>query len=107
MDDSRNAYISCYLVQPTKMESDEKQNGFKGIMKDIVDQVLPPNEVELETIKEEIWQDLSALYYKYEDDEQKRAFREVMHDICEKISEGKWDSVYRKLYRNEHKEKTF
>jgi hypothetical protein len=44
------------------MESDEKQNGFKGIMKDIVDQVLPPNEVELETIKEEIWQDLSALY---------------------------------------------
>jgi hypothetical protein len=89
------------------MESDEKQNGFKGIMKDIDDQNLPPNEVELDTIKEEIWQDLSALYYKYEDDEQKRAFREVMYDICDKISEGKWESVYRKLYRTDQKEKTF
>lgn len=89
------------------MACDEKQNGFKEKVKDIVDQVLPPNEVELDTIKEEIWYDLSALYYKYEDDEQKRAFREVMHEICKKISEGKWDSVYRKLYKTEQKEKTF
>ena len=89
------------------MASDEKQNGFKGIVKDIVDQVLPPNEVKLEAIKDEVWYDLSALYYKYEDDEQKRAFREVMHEICDKISEGKWDTVYSKIYRTDQKEKTF
>lgn len=88
------------------MISDEKQNGFKGKVKKIVDQFLPPSEVELESIKEETWCDLSALYYKYEDEEQKKAFRQVMREICEKISEGKWDAVYRKLYRAEHKEKT-
>ncbi len=89
------------------MASDEKQNGLKGIVKDVIDQILPPSEVELDTIKEEIWSDLSSLYYKYEDEEQKKAFREVMYDICERISQGKWDSVYKKLYRAEQKEKVF
>jgi len=89
------------------MASDEKQNGLKGMVKDVIDQILPPSEVELETIKEEIWADLSALYYKYEDEEQKKAFREVMQDICEKLSQGKWDAVYRKLYKAEQKDKPF
>ena len=89
------------------MASDEKQNGLKGMMKDVIDQILPGNDVELTDIKEEIWMDLAALYYKYEDEDQKRAFREVMYDICEKISQGKWDSVYKKLYRVEQKEKPF
>jgi hypothetical protein len=30
-----------------------------------------------------------------------------MYEICGKISEGKWDTVYKKLYRSEQKEKTF
>ncbi len=89
------------------MASDDKQNGFKGIIKDVIDQILPPKEVELDTIKEEIWDNLADLYYKYEDEEQKKAFREVMHEICEKISQGKWDSVYSKLYRSEQKDKAF
>jgi len=89
------------------MESGEKQNGFKEIVKEVIDQILPSGEVGLTDIKEEIWQDLSALYYKYEDEDQKKAFREVMYDISTKIQEGKWDSVYNKLYRVEKKEKTF
>jgi Spy/CpxP family protein refolding chaperone len=89
------------------MASDEKQNGFKGIVKDVIEQILTSSDVELTDIKEEIWQDLSALYYKYEDETQKRAFREVMYEICEKIKEGKWDSVYKKLYRVEQKDKSF
>ena len=89
------------------MVSDEKQNGIRGVMKEVIDQILPSNDVELNEIKEEIWTDLAALYYKYEDEDQKRAFREVMYDICEKISQGKWDSVYSKLYRVEQKEKSF
>jgi len=89
------------------MTSEEKQSGIKEMVKDVIDQILPPNEVEIETIKEEIWDDLSSLYYKYEDEDQKKAFREVMYEICGKISEGKWDTVYKKLYRSEQKEKTF
>ena len=89
------------------MTSEEKQNGIKEMVKDVIDQILPPNEVEIETIKQEIWDDLSSLYYKYEDEDQKKAFREVMYEICGKISEGKWDTVYKKLYRSEQKEKTF
>jgi hypothetical protein len=89
------------------MTSDEKQNGIRGVMKEVIDQILPNNDVELTEIKEEVWTDLSALYYKYEDEDQKRAFREVMYEICEKISQGKWDSVYKKLYRVEQKDKNY
>ena len=89
------------------MVSDSKQNGIKEKVKEVIDQILPPSNIELEEIKEEIWYDLSTLYYKYEDETQKRAFRSVMRDICDKIIQGKWDSVYNKLYRAEQKEKTF
>jgi len=93
--------------QRIPMASDDKQNGFKVMVKEVIDQILPSAEVELTDIKEEIWQDLSALYYKYEDEDQKRAFREVMYDISDRIREGKWDSIYKKLYRVEQKDKVF
>lgn len=89
------------------MASDDKQNGFKIMVKEVIDQILPSAEVELTDIKDEIWHDLSALYYKYEDEDQKRAFREVMYDIADRIQEGKWESVYKKLYRVEQKDKAF
>jgi hypothetical protein len=89
------------------MASNDKQNSFRGVVKEVIDQILPSGDVELADIKEEVWTDLAALYYKYEDEDQKRAFREVMHEICDKISSGKWDSVYKKLYRVEQKEKPF
>jgi hypothetical protein len=89
------------------MASDDRQNGFKGMVKEVIDQILPPSDVELEAIKEEIWADLSALYYKYEDEVQKKAFRQVMQEICGKMTEGKWDTVYKKLYRAEQKDKVF
>ena len=89
------------------MASDSRQNGFKGMVKEVIDQILPPSDVELEAIKDEVWADLSALYYKYEDEVQKKAFRKVMQDICDKMSQGKWDSVYKKLYRVEQKDKVF
>jgi hypothetical protein len=102
------AYMRFFQVHPRlPMASDDKQNGFKGMVKDVIDQILPSGEVELTDIKDEIWHDLSALYYKYEDEDQKRAFREVMYDISNRIQEGKWDSVYKKLYRVEQKDKPF
>lgn len=89
------------------MESEQKEQSIGSKVKDVVNNILGPSEVDLSEIKEEIWQDLSNLYYKYEDETQKRAFREVMHEICGKISNGKWDSVYNKLYRLGQNEQTF
>ncbi|RLG27832.1 hypothetical protein DRN98_10395 [Methanosarcinales archaeon] len=85
------------------MTSQDKPNGFKGIVKEVLDQILPGGEVDINEIREEVWRDLSALYYKYEDEAQKKAFREVMSEIAEKIGEGRWDSVYKKLYREDQK----
>ena len=87
------------------MRSSEPLETIKNKVKDVVMRVLPPSEVDIGELKEEVWQDLSALYYKYEDEEQKKAFREVVHEISEKIKEGKWSTVYKKLYREELKEK--
>ena len=102
------AYMRFFQVHlRIPMASDDKQNGFKVMVKEVIDQILPSAEVELTDIKDEIWQDLSALYYKYEDEDQKRAFREVMYDISDRIREGKWDSVYKNLYRVEQKDKVF
>ena len=89
------------------MSSNESLETIKSRVKEVIEKVLTTSNVDIEELKEEVWNDLSALYYKYEVDEQKRAFRKVMHDICEKIKEGKWDTVYKKLYREEQKEKTF
>jgi hypothetical protein len=63
--------------------------------------IVPSNETNIEELKKEVWNDLSYVYYKYEVTGQKRAFREVAHEMAEKIMEGKWDNVYRKLYRTE------
>jgi hypothetical protein len=61
--------------------------------------IFPPIETNIEEMKEEIWADLSSIYYKYEDDGQKRAFKEVVGDMSKKVSEGDWGVIYEKLYR--------
>ena len=65
---------------------------------EMINNILFPKH-DMEDMKQEVWSDLSRLYYKYEDDEQKKAFREVMHEISEKIDEGKWDVIYNKMRR--------
>jgi hypothetical protein len=62
-------------------------------------QKIPVKTISSEMIKSDIWKDLSLVYYKYEDGAQKRAFREILADISNKINDGNWDTVYRKLYR--------
>jgi hypothetical protein len=76
-------------------------------VKEAVMKVLPVSEVDLDDIKEWIWNDLSVLYYKYENEDQKRAFRDVMHEIAERINNGDWKSVYNKLYRLGQADKPF
>ena len=73
---------------------------FKKAKKTVL-KIIPANETNIEELKREVWSDLSYVYYKYEMVGQKRAFREVAHEMAEKIMEGKWDNVYQKLYRTE------
>ena len=70
-------------------------------IKVLASSILSPVEVEMKYLKEEVWVDLSRLYYKYGHIVQKQAFREVVREMSEKINEGNWESVYKKLYRIE------
>ena len=78
-----------------------KTNGIKEKIRKAITTILPPKETDLNEVKDEVWADLSRLYYKYEGEEQKHAFREVMKEISEKLSEGKWRTIYGRLYKTE------
>ncbi|MGD2141907.1 MAG: hypothetical protein PVH79_00325 [Candidatus Bathyarchaeota archaeon] len=88
------------------MATTEPLDALKEAIREAVSKVLPSTEVELDEIKDEVWSDLSRIYYKYEDEAQKRAFREVMKEIADKIKDDRWETVYKKIYREELKERT-
>lgn len=67
-----------------------------------VSRILSPVRVEMSNMKDEVWLDLSRIYYKYEDMTQKKAFREVVLEMSDKINDGNWEAIYKKLYRIEH-----
>lgn len=69
--------------------------------KQVIVNIIPANETNIEEMKREVWTDLSHVYYKYDVNGQKKAFREVAQEIAEKITEGKWNNIYQKLYRSE------
>ena len=94
-------------VLRNEMPQNEHAEGIRDRVKEAISKVIPQTEIDIDETKEEIWKDLSELYYKYEDGEHKRAFREILQEISEKIGEGKWDTVYKKIYREEQKEKPF
>ena len=89
----------------TRMTTSEPLESFKEIIREAIEKIFPSSEVALDEIKDEVWTDLSRIYYKYEDEAQKRAFREVMKEIAEKMQDDKWQTVYKKIYREEQKEK--
>ncbi len=70
-------------------------------IKNIFSTIIPSYKVDPEKIKDDIWTDLAALYYKYDDNAQKMAFREITREISNKLVEGNWDSVYKKLYQKD------
>jgi hypothetical protein len=69
-----------------------------GGIRRYLSKVVPPSKTDLEFDKSEVWSDLSAIYYKYDDGVQKRAFREVIGEISHNVKEGRWQYVYKKLY---------
>jgi hypothetical protein len=92
-----------YMSEEEKSESGEDSESISERVKELVDEILV-REVNLDELTDEIWLDLSDIYYKYDDEAQKAAFRDVMSWICEKLQEDKWQSVYSRLYRA-HREK--
>jgi len=87
------------------MTSSEPLDALKEVIREAISMIIPSTDVEIDEIKDEVWSDLSKIYYKYEDETQKRAFREVMREISEKIQEDKWETVYRKIYLEEMKDR--
>lgn len=80
------------------------------VVKELVNRVREIlNKLEIErrrAISEDVdymWRQISELYYEYEDDAWKRAFREVFFYISEKIQEDKWPTIYMNLYRREQR----
>ena len=67
----------------------------------IIRDAIPNRPIFLQEVKKEVWKELSLIYYKYEDNHQKRAFRKVISEISECLNDGNWGSVYNKLYRFE------
>ena len=63
--------------------------------------IIPPIEVDIDEVKAEIWNDVAALYYKFEVNSHKKGFREVMREISDKMRDDKWNSIYQKMYRIE------
>ena len=87
------------------MTTPEPLDALKGAIREMISKILPSSEVDPDEVKEEVWADLSRIYYKYEDEAQKKAFRDIMKEISEKIQDDKWDVVYKKIYREELKER--
>lgn len=89
----------------TRMTTSEPLDNIKEMIRETIAKIFPSSEVDLEGVKDEVWSDLSRIYYKYEDEEQKKAFREVMREIASKMQDDKWETVYKKIYREDQKEK--
>ena len=68
-----------------------------------ISRMLPDTHTDITTMKEEIWADLSRLYYKYDYDLQKRAFREVIKEISQTINEDGWPTAYKRIYRTNNR----
>jgi tRNA A37 methylthiotransferase MiaB len=92
-------------IRRTRMTASEPLDSLKEMIREAIAKLFPSIDVDLEEVKDEVWTDLSRIYYKYEDEAQKRAFREVMREIAEKMQGDRWETVYKKIYREEQKDK--
>jgi alpha-amylase/alpha-mannosidase (GH57 family) len=87
------------------MTTPEPLDALKEAIQEMISKMLPSTEIDPDEVKEEVWADLSRIYYKYEDEAQKKAFRDILKEISEKIHDDKWETVYKKIYREELKDR--
>jgi hypothetical protein len=96
------ATMKCvFSVQTLKVSAQKIVSSYLEKTRALVSNLVATSGDEVEELKREVWSDLSAIYYKYESNAQKRALREILQDISNKIVDGQWDSVYSKLYKIE------
>jgi hypothetical protein len=104
-DTDKALNLSLGTRKGEKMTTTEPLDALREAIREMISKVLPSPEVDIDEVKEEVWADLSRIYYKYEDEAQKKAFRDIMKEISEKIQDDKWENVYKKIYREELKER--
>ena len=68
-----------------------------------ISRILPEIHTDITTTKQEIWTDLSHLYYKYDHPHHKTAFREVIKEISQLITENRWPTAHKRIYRTNNK----
>ena len=76
---------------------------FKKKVKELIIKILPSSSTDVEEFKEDVWEQLAKLYYMYDLDAQKKAFREVIQEITKRVGEGDWALIQKKLYYREKK----
>jgi len=70
----------------------------RGALRDTLTRIMPQNEQDIELEKDEIWGELSLIYFKYDNEIWRQAFREVMIEVYDKISDVRWSEIYTKIY---------
>jgi hypothetical protein len=61
--------------------------------------MLPDIHTDITTTKQEIRTDLSHLHYKHDHPHHKTAFREVIKEISPTITENRWPTAHKSIYR--------
>lgn len=86
---------------PNLIPKSESLDAITGSIRETLTRILPSRTTDIEGEKKEIWKDLSMVYFKYEDEIWRKAFREILMELFDKISDVKWDEIYSKIYSEE------
>lgn len=86
---------------PNLIPKSESFDALTGSIRETLTRILPSRVEDIEGEKKEIWKDLSMVYFKYEDEIWRKAFREVLIELFDKISDVKWEEIYSKIYSEE------
>jgi len=65
--------------------------------------MLPDIHTDITTTKQEIRTDPSHLHHKHDHPHHKTASREVIKEISHTITEGRWPTAYKRIYRTNNK----
>jgi hypothetical protein len=97
----KSTFFAHPFFKNIRFSIDTMTSTFRDKVRESIVGMIPPIEEDIEEAKAEIWNDITALYYKFEVNIHKRGFREVMREISDKIQDDKWSLVYQKMYRIE------
>jgi len=97
------AYNIRQILSQTTQSTKERIEHLHSLAVKYISRILPDIHTDITTTKQEIWTDLSHLYYKYDNPHQKQAFREVIKEISRTINEDRWPTAHKRIYRNNNK----